>query len=106
LEEHLRITQTQLEKTLTRLGSHAGANEDSVDDHAGFSRLMGKGTKCQSNGLPGQKVMAEDLGPEVEDAAIVVVSKDRTSRSTSCNLQLVRMPNNLQPKLLLHSSKR
>jgi ferritin-like metal-binding protein YciE len=74
LEEHLRVTQTQLER-LNTVRQMLGANEDSVDDHAGLlSRLMGKSTKCHAMAgviTEGQKVIAEDMSAEVRDAAII-----------------------------------
>jgi ferritin-like metal-binding protein YciE len=52
-----------------------GANEESVEKYTGIlSRLMGGGDKCKGiEGLieEGQKVMAENLSPEVMDAAII-----------------------------------
>jgi ferritin-like metal-binding protein YciE len=74
LEEHLSITEMQRER-LNQVREMLGANEDSVDDHAGLlSRLMGKSTKCQAmEGVitEGQKIIAEDMSPEVRDAAII-----------------------------------
>jgi ferritin-like metal-binding protein YciE len=74
LEQHLRITERQLDR-IDRVREMIGANEDSVKDHTGLlSRLMGNSTTCQGmKGIieDGAKVMAEDMSPEVVDAAIV-----------------------------------
>jgi ferritin-like metal-binding protein YciE len=74
LEEHLRVTQNQLVR-VDRVRQMLGANEESVEKYTGIlSRLMGGGDKCKGiEGLieEGQKVMAENLSPEVMDAAII-----------------------------------
>jgi ferritin-like metal-binding protein YciE len=75
LEQHLRVTETQRER-LDQVRQRLGADEDSVDDYSGIlSRLMGGGgDKCKAmEGVikEGSKVMAENLSPEVMDAAII-----------------------------------
>lgn len=74
LQQHLTVTERQLER-IDRVREMIGANEDSVTDHAGLlSRLMGKSTTCQGiKGIieDGSKVMAEDISPNVMDAAII-----------------------------------
>ena len=73
LEQHLQITHGQLarlEQAQRMLGDH---NAD--DNRSGLlSNLFGSGTHCKGmEGLidEGQKVMGEDMNPEVMDAAII-----------------------------------
>jgi ferritin-like metal-binding protein YciE len=74
LEEHLVVSQRQLER-LERVQQMLGADNDDVTDRSGFlSKLMGGGIKCKATeGLidEGQKIMAEEMSPEVMDAAII-----------------------------------
>ncbi|HEX2532587.1 MAG TPA: DUF892 family protein [Chitinophagaceae bacterium] len=74
LEEHLRVTERQRDR-INEVRRILGATEESVTDHQGFlTRLMGAGDKCKGvEGIieEGVKVMAEDLSPEVMDAAII-----------------------------------
>ena len=78
LEQHLKVTERQLER-IDRVREMIGADEDSVKDHTGLlSRLMGNSTTCQGiAGIikDGSKVMAEDMNPQVMDAAIVAGSQ-------------------------------
>ncbi|RPD51304.1 MULTISPECIES: ferritin-like domain-containing protein [Chitinophagaceae] len=73
LEQHLQITHGQLarlEQAQRMLGDH---NAD--DNRSGLlANLFGSGTHCKGmEGLidEGQKVMGEDMNPEVMDAAII-----------------------------------
>jgi len=74
LEEHLKVTQLQHER-IHQVRKMIGADEESVENYTGIlSKLMGKGTKCKAmEGIieENQKVMAENLSPEVRDAAII-----------------------------------
>ncbi len=74
LEQHLRITERQRDR-IDQVRQMIGANEESVESHTGIlSMLMGGGDKCKGmEGIiqEGQKVMAEDLSPQVLDAAII-----------------------------------
>ncbi len=87
LEQHLKITERQLER-IDRVREMIGADEDSVTDHAGLmSRLMGKSTTCLGmQGLieDGSKVMAEDMSPEVMDAAIIAGSQKIEHHEIAC----------------------
>lgn len=73
LEEHLRITELQRDR-IDQVRVLLGASEDDVKRYSGvLANLMG-GTKCKGmDGLieEGQKIMAENLSPEVMDAAII-----------------------------------
>lgn len=74
LEQHLSITEQQRDR-LNQVRQMLGVDEDSVEKYTGIlSNLMGGGATCKGiEGLidEGQKVMAEDLSPEVMDAAII-----------------------------------
>ncbi len=74
LEQHLRITENQRER-IDEVRQMLGADEESVTKYSGIlSNLFGAGSKCKGmEGLidEGQKVMAENLSPEVLDAAII-----------------------------------
>jgi ferritin-like metal-binding protein YciE len=65
-----------------------GANEDSVENYTGIlSNLFGGGDKCKGmEGLidEGQKVMAENLSPEVLDAAIIAGSQKIEHYEIAC----------------------
>lgn len=73
LEQHLRVTERQRDR-LVQVRRMLGATEDDVKNYSGvMANLMG-GTKCKGMaGLieEGQKVMAENLSPQVMDAAII-----------------------------------
>jgi ferritin-like metal-binding protein YciE len=73
LEQHLRVTERQRDR-LEQVRQMLGATEDDVKNYSGvMANLMG-GTKCKGmEGLleEGQKVMAENLSPQVMDAAII-----------------------------------
>jgi ferritin-like metal-binding protein YciE len=73
LEHHLRVTEIQLDR-IDQVRHMIGADEESVTRYSGvLANLMG-GTKCKGmEGIieEGQKIMAENLSPEVKDAAIV-----------------------------------
>lgn len=73
LEEHLRVTERQRDR-LVQVRKMLGATDDDVKNYSGvMAKLMG-GTKCKGmEGLieEGQKVMAENLSPQVMDAAII-----------------------------------
>jgi ferritin-like metal-binding protein YciE len=74
LEQHLRVTEMQRDR-IDQVRDMIGASEESVTNYTGvLSRLMGGGAKCKGmEGLidDGQKIMAENLSPEVMDAAII-----------------------------------
>jgi len=74
LEQHLRVTETQRER-IDQVRQMLGASEESVTNYTGIlSNLFGPGSKCKGmEGLidAGQKLMAENLSPEVMDAAII-----------------------------------
>lgn len=74
LEQHLRVTETQRER-IDEVRQMLGASEESVTNYTGIlSNLFGAGSKCKGmEGLidEGQKIMAENLSPEVMDAAII-----------------------------------
>jgi ferritin-like metal-binding protein YciE len=78
LEQHLRVTEMQLER-LDQVRRLLGASDDSVENYTGvLARLMGSATTCKGmEGIitEGQKVMAENLAPEVMDAAIIGCSQ-------------------------------
>lgn len=74
LEQHLRVTENQRER-IDQVRQMLGADEESVSKFTGIlSNLFGAGTKCKGmEGLidAGQKIMTENLSPEVMDAAII-----------------------------------
>ena len=74
LEQHLRVTENQRER-IDQVRGMLGADEESVSKYTGvLSNLFGAGTKCKGmEGLidAGQKIMTENLNPEVMDAAII-----------------------------------
>jgi ferritin-like metal-binding protein YciE len=74
LEQHLRVTEQQRER-IDQVRQMMGADEESVTKYSGIlSNLFGGGSKCKGmEGLidEGQKIMAENLSPEVMDAAII-----------------------------------
>lgn len=74
LEQHLKVTQQQAER-IDQVRKLLGADEDSVENYTGIlSGIMGGGAKCKGmEGIieEGQKIMAENLSPEVRDAAII-----------------------------------
>lgn len=74
LEAHLRVTENQYQR-IERVRDMIGADKESVTNYSGIlSNLMGAGAKCKGmEGLidEGQKIMAENLSPEVMDAAII-----------------------------------
>jgi len=73
LEEHLVATKTHQER-LDGIRQTLGIDENAVTNYSGIlANLMG-GTTCKGmEGIidEGQKVMAENLSPEVMDAAII-----------------------------------
>jgi ferritin-like metal-binding protein YciE len=73
LEQHLKLTEVHRQR-LDQVREMLGADKDDVTKYSGvMARLMG-GTTCKGmQGLieEGQKIMAEDLSPEVMDAAII-----------------------------------
>jgi ferritin-like metal-binding protein YciE len=79
LTEHLRITEKQ-RKRLDEIQRALGESSSEEGDKKGlFSRLFGSGGhKCKGmEGLitEGQKVMGEDMNPEVLDAAIIACAQ-------------------------------
>jgi ferritin-like metal-binding protein YciE len=74
LQHHLNITERQLDR-LDKIREMMGVDEDSVTDYVGaIPSLLSGGAKCKGmEGLidEGEKIMAENLSPEVMDAAIV-----------------------------------
>ena len=74
LEQHLRITETH-QNRINQVRDMLGVDEESVTNYSGvLSNLFGAGSKCKGmEGLidAGQKLMAENLSPEVMDAAII-----------------------------------
>ena len=73
LEEHLRVTEAQRDR-LQQVRQVLGEDEDDSNDSGFFSGIFGSGSKCKGmEGLidEGQKVMGEDMEPEVLDAAII-----------------------------------
>jgi ferritin-like metal-binding protein YciE len=82
LEEHLRVTEKQRQRLDQVLGSFngEGKEEENGGEKKGFlSGLFGGGTqKCRGmEGLitEGEKVMGEDMSPEVMDAAIIACAQ-------------------------------
>lgn len=76
LEQHLQVTRNQLDR-LTQVQSILGNKENNKD--SGFlDNLFGSGVKCKGmEGLidEGQKVMSENMSPEVMDAAIIACAQ-------------------------------
>lgn len=74
LGEHLQVTRTHRDR-INNIRQHLGISEDAVADYTGImANLMGSADTCKGmQGLvaEGQKVMAENLAPEVMDAAII-----------------------------------
>lgn len=74
LEQHLRITENQRER-IDQVRQMLGADEESVTKYSGIlSNLFGVGSKCKGmEGLidEGQKILSENLSPEIMDAAII-----------------------------------
>ncbi|HVG40990.1 MAG TPA: ferritin-like domain-containing protein [Chitinophagaceae bacterium] len=73
LEQHLRITERQNDR-IEQVRQMLGANDDSVKKYSGVLATLMGGVKCKGmDGLieEGQKIMAENLSPEVMDAAII-----------------------------------
>jgi ferritin-like metal-binding protein YciE len=74
LEQHLRVTERHRDR-IDQVRDMIGASEESVTKYTGvLSRMMGGATKCKGmEGLidEGEKIMAENLSPEVMDAAII-----------------------------------
>lgn len=79
LEEHLQVTEMQLER-LDQVKEHLlGADESKESGKKkGILGLFGGGQKCKGmQGLieEGQKVMGENMSPEVMDAAIIACAQ-------------------------------
>lgn len=79
INEHLRITKGQkkrLDQVKKALKAELGK---STEEKSGFlERIFGSGTKCKGmEGLitEGNKVLSEDMEPEVKDAAIIAASQ-------------------------------
>jgi ferritin-like metal-binding protein YciE len=76
LDMHLQVTRGQkdrLEQVQQLLG-----DQDQTDNSGFFSNLFGEGVTCKGmEGLidEGEKVMAEDMNPEVMDAAIIACAQ-------------------------------
>ncbi|MBD0333840.1 MAG: ferritin-like domain-containing protein [Chitinophagaceae bacterium] len=74
LEQHLRITEQQRER-IDQVRQMLGADEESVTNYQGvLANIFGGGSKNKGiEGLidEGQKIMAENLDPDVMDAAII-----------------------------------
>lgn len=87
LEQHLSVTETQLQR-IDRVREMLGANEESVENYTGLlSRLIGGGDKCKGmEGLikEGQKIMAEEMSPEVMDAAIIAGNQKIEHHEIAC----------------------
>lgn len=76
LEQHLQVTRNQVDR-LTQVQSILGERQNDNDDNI-FSNLFGSGVKCKGmEGLidEGQKVMGENMSPEVMDAAIIACAQ-------------------------------
>jgi ferritin-like metal-binding protein YciE len=76
LEQHLRVTEGQL-KRLEQVQQHMGDAESS-ESKGLLSRLFKRSQECRGmKGLieEGNKVMAEDMSPEVLDAAIIACAQ-------------------------------
>lgn len=77
LEQHLQVTRNQLDR-LTQVQSILGNKEQNNSDGGLLDNLFGSGVKCKGmEGLidEGQKVLAENMSPEVKDAAIIACSQ-------------------------------
>jgi len=79
LNEHLKVTREHV-KRLDRVKQMLGReNKDSEERTRSFlERIFGGGTKCKGmEGLitEGQKMLKEDLDPQVRDAAIIAASQ-------------------------------
>ncbi|MBC8034140.1 MAG: ferritin-like domain-containing protein [Chitinophagaceae bacterium] len=87
LEQHLKITEKQRER-LDDVRRHLGVSEDSVKKYTGFlANLLNGGVKSRSmQGIieEGQKVMAENLSPEVMDAAIIAGNQKIEHNEIAC----------------------
>lgn len=77
LEQHLQVTRNQVDR-LTQVQSILGDNGQNNEEGGILSNLFGSGVKCKGmEGLidEGQKVLSEDMNPEVLDAAIIACSQ-------------------------------
>ena len=75
LRDHLKVTEQQ-KKRLDEVKNLMGENEEGSEQKGFFSRIFGGsgGEKCKgTEGLitEGEKMMGEDMSPEVMDAAII-----------------------------------
>jgi ferritin-like metal-binding protein YciE len=74
LNEHLQVTRGHRDR-INNIRPHLGISEENVSSYTGvLANLMGNADTCKGmQGLiaEGQKVMAENLAPEVMDAAII-----------------------------------
>lgn len=76
LEQHLQVTRNQADR-LTQVQSILGERQQEKEDGI-FANLFGSGVKCKGmEGLieEGQKVMSENMNPEVMDAAIIACAQ-------------------------------
>lgn len=81
LREHLEVTQVhkdRLEKVQEMIGTDSDSSSDTIgkDNKGFFSRLFGGITESKCKGTEGlikegEKIMSEDMTPEVMDAAII-----------------------------------
>lgn len=77
LEQHLQVTRNQVDR-LTQVQSILGSKDSNNSDSGILANLFGSGVKCKGmEGLieEGQKVMNEDMNPEVMDAAIIACAQ-------------------------------
>ena len=80
LNEHLNITREQ-KKRLDKIRQMFGKEKNDEDDNKARSfieRVFGGGTKCKGmEGLitEGEKMMKEDMDPQVKDAAIIAAAQ-------------------------------
>jgi ferritin-like metal-binding protein YciE len=78
LKQHLRVTESQIDR-LDEVRQLLGASDESIENYTGLlAKLMGSATTCKGmEGIitEGQRVMAENLAPEVMDAAIIGCSQ-------------------------------
>lgn len=80
LQNHLRVTEqqkTRLDQVQQRLGD-AQRSTENTENKGLFSRLMARRQVCKGmQGIleEGQKIMAEDMNPEVMDAAIIACAQ-------------------------------
>ena len=75
LEQHLQVTRNQADR-LTQVQSILGERQQ--ESEGIFANLFGSGVKCKGmEGLidEGQKVMSENMNPEVMDAAIIACAQ-------------------------------